>query len=92
MHHFAPNKRAGQDVPEMRNGLVEVDFGHGRINLRGLTAEEQDRILDAKGYAPNGKSLAYMPLAEIKLAMQKSDLAQVEGGRSFSAPKLGRIS
>lgn len=87
----AIEKRAGHDGPEMHNGLIEMDFGQGRIDMRGLTNAEQDAIIANKGCAPNGRSLAYMSLPEIKLALEQSDLAQVEGGKSFAMPKLGRM-
>lgn len=82
---------AGSNDPEMHNGLIECDWGHGRVDLRGLTNAEQDQIIAAKGRAPDGRSLAYMPLEEIKEALVQRDLAQVEGGKSFAVPKLGRI-
>jgi len=87
----AIDKRAGQDGPEMHNGLIEMDFGAGRIDMRGLTNAEQDQIIANKGCAPNGRSLAYMSLPEIKAALEQKDMAQVEGGATFAAPRLGRM-
>ena len=78
--------------PEMHNGLIECDWGHGRVDLRGLTTAEQDQIIAAKGRAPDGRSLAYMPLADIRAALAQTDLAQVEGGKSFKVPALGRMT
>jgi hypothetical protein len=97
---FAHNAREWQraiDVrndtgPELHNGLVECDWGHGRVDMRGLTNAEQDQIIAAKGRAPDGRSLAYMPLVEIRAALVQRDLAQVEGGKTFQAPRLGRMS
>lgn len=83
--------RAGNDEPELHNGLIEMDFGAGRIDMRGLTNAEQDQIIAAKGRAPDGRSLAYMPLVEIKAALVQTDLAQVEGGKTFKVPALGRM-
>lgn len=88
----AIEKRTAQEGPEMHNGLIEMDFGQGRIDMRGLTNAEQDQIIANKGLAPSGKSLAYLSLTEIREAISQKDLAQVEGGRSFSVPKLGRIA
>lgn len=86
----AINKR-GEVMSELHNGLIEMDFGQGRIDMRGLTNAEQDQIIANKGLAPSGKSLAYLSLTEIREAISQKDLAQVEGGRSFSVPKLGRM-
>lgn len=96
---FAHNVRQWQaaldkrDAPqeELHNGLLEVDYGHGRISMRGLTNDEQDRVMAANGYGPDGKSLAYRPVEEIRQVLQQGDLAAVEGGRSFIVPKLGRV-
>ena len=87
----AIDQRAGQDEPELHNGLIEMDFGAGRIDMRGLTNAEQDTIIAAKGRAPDGRSLAYMPLADIRAALVQKDLAQVEGGKTFAVPKLTRM-
>lgn len=96
---FAVNAREWQralDVrndtgPVLHNGMIECDWGHGRVDLRGLTNAEQDQIIAAKGRAPDGRSLAYMPLAEIKAALVQRDLAQVEGGKTFAIPSMRRI-
>lgn len=77
--------------PEMYNGLLECDWGQGRVDMRGLTEAEQDQIIAAKGCGPDGRSLAYLPLAQIREALQQADLAQVEGGKTFKAPKLERM-
>ena len=84
--------RRDDNSPQMHNGLVEMDFGAGRIDMRFLTNAEQDQIIAAKGRAPDGRSLAYMPLVEIRAALVQKDLAQVEGGKSFAMPRLGRMS
>lgn len=86
----AIDHRAGDGL-ELHNGLINVDFGHGQIDMRGLTESEQDQILAAKGYGPDGKSLAYRSLPEIRAALTQTDLAQVEGGRTFKVPAMGRM-
>lgn len=35
-------------VPQY-NGLIEMDWGHGRVDLRGLTNDEQDQIIRGHG-------------------------------------------
>lgn len=87
----AIEKREGSDGPELHNGLIECDWGHGRVDLRGLTNAEQDMVMAANGRAPDGRSLAYMSLTEIKSALTQTDLAQVDGGKGFQAPRLGRM-
>lgn len=86
----AIDRRAGGDI-ELHNGLIEMDWGQGRIDMRGLTEAEQDQIIANKGCAPDGRSLAYMPLAEIKAALVQTDLAQVEGGKTFKVPAMQRV-
>ena len=86
----AITKRAGQDGPEMHNGLIEIDYGSGRIDMRGLTNAEQDLIMAGKGIV-NGKNLAYLPLAKIRTVITNGDLDAVEGGKMMPAPRLGRM-
>lgn len=97
---FAANARDWQRAIDSRNsqggitlhtGILNMDFGAGSIDMRGLTEAEQDAVIAAKGRAPDGRSFAYLPLAEIKAALQQGDLAAVEGGKTFSAPRLGRM-
>jgi len=86
----AITKRAGQDGPEMHNGLIECDWGHGRVDLRGLTRDEQEVVMAGKGVV-NGKNLAYLPLAEIRSVITNGDLDAVEVGKTMPAPRLGRM-
>lgn len=84
----AIDKRADLAGPELYSGLISMDFGGGKIDMRGLTISEQDRIIANKGRAPDGKPLAYLSLEQIKDAL--SGAPKIEG-RSFSAPILGRM-
>jgi hypothetical protein len=77
--------------PVLHNGLLEVDYGAGKINLRGLTNAEQDLIMSLGGKAPDGRSMAGLSLDQIRQALTQGDLAAVEGGKSFAIPKLGRV-
>lgn len=88
----ALHKRAALDGPKLHNGLLNVDFGRGSIDMRGLTNDEQDKIMSLGGVAPNGESFAGMALEHIKAALNQGDLAAVEGGKTFAMPKLGRMS
>jgi len=77
---------SGTPAPPMHNGLVEMDFGQGRIDMRGLTAQEQDTIIANKGCAPNGKSLAYMSLPQIKAELVERDT--IESNKTFTLPAM----
>ena len=75
--------------PTLHNGLLNVDFGRGSIDMRGLTAEEQDKVMDMKGVASNGRSMAGMSLAQIR-----EEVAQVPviGPRKVAVPLLQRMN
>jgi len=88
----ALDSRASNSGPPLHNGLLEMDWGQGMVNLRGLTNAEQDQVIAAKGVGPDGRSLAYMPVEQIRVAISQGDIAQLDGGNSFKAPRLGRIS
>jgi len=51
------------------SGILEADFGHGRIDMRGLTVEEQDLVLRHKGMTPDGHNLAMLSLEAKKRAL-----------------------
>jgi hypothetical protein len=75
---LAENARLWQEALNTRNdpgvklynGLIECDWGQGRVDMRGLTEAEQDQIIANKGCGPDGKSLAYMPLEAIRAALK----------------------
>lgn len=81
------NLRA-KDVP-LYSGLTEIDYGSGRIDMRGLTVAEQDRIMRLGGRAPDGRSLAGMGLADIREALKAEPVA-IAGAPA--APKLQRMT
>lgn len=65
-------------APGKYNGLIEMDWGHGRVDLRGLTNDEQDAIIRNHGMigiGENAKDAALMSLEE-KLAALR-DLKQL---------------
>lgn len=85
--------RSGEPLPEGTTPHGgHVDFGRGRISLVGLTADEQNRVLSLGGIAPSGENLAGLPLEQIRQALTQNEFAQVEGGKSFAMPKLGRMT
>jgi hypothetical protein len=84
--------RAGEPRPAGYEPLGgTVDFGRGKITLAGLTEAEQMLVFKGNGVAPDGRSLAHMSASEIRHAIAQKDLAQVDGGKTFAVPKLGRM-
>ena len=86
--------KPGEPVPvgyTPHGGTIDFQNGSGSVNLVGLTREEQDRVFELKGFAPDGRSLSGMALEHIKAALNQGDLAAVEGGKSFAMPRLGRM-
>ncbi len=68
-----------KSVP-LYGGLLEVDFGHGRIDLRGLKIEEQDAIMRQHGKTPDGRNYALLSLDEKRAA-----ISGIEGPRTVTA-------
>jgi hypothetical protein len=62
------------DLVSLHNGLLEMDFGHGRIDMRGLTEPEQDRIIELGGKTPDGRNFALLSLAEKRAALDPKAL------------------
>lgn len=90
---FSRNVRRWQEAidfrddrgPPLHNGLLEMDWGQGMINMRGLTEAEQDKIIANKGCGPDGKSLAYMPTEAIRVALS---VDAIEGAPRKVVPSL----
>lgn len=64
-------------APGLYNGLIEMDFGHGRVDMRGLTDWEQERIIKGHGMI-GGKNAALMNLDE--------KIAAIEATKRLAAP------
>lgn len=64
--HF--NAMLHPKVMYLHNGLIEMDFGHGRIDMRGLTEKEQDRVI-ALGGVISGRNMALLSLDEKRAAL-----------------------
>lgn len=79
--------RADDRVP-LYNGLLEADFGHGRVDMRGLTTDEQDRIAKLHGILPNGQNVAYLSLAEKKELLTVDSLKKLTA--EAEAKRIGR--
>lgn len=51
------------------NGMIDMDFGHGRIDMQGLTEPEQDQIIRQHGLTHDKRNFALLSLAEKKAAL-----------------------
>lgn len=71
----------------LHNGLLNIDYGRGKIDLRGLTAAEQDAVMDMKGVTSDGRSMSGMSLEEIRHEVTQG---QIAGPRTV-APQLQRM-
>lgn len=56
-------------VTELYNGLLEMDWGHGKVDMRGLTVSEQDIIIKNHGMI-GGKNAAMMSLEQKREAIR----------------------
>lgn len=57
-------------VVQLHNGLIDMDFGHGRIDMRGLSTAEQDQIIKLGGRTPDGRNIALLSLEEKRASLQ----------------------
>lgn len=48
----------------MHTGIVVMDFGHGNVNMVGLTQDEQDKLVKLKGILQDGRNAAWLTLSE----------------------------
>lgn len=60
-------------VVPLFSGIIEMDFGHGRVDMRGLTVDEQDRVIDAHGVI-DGKNLALLSLEEKQAVLRQEKI------------------
>ena len=77
-----------REVIALHSGILEVDYGHGRIDLRGLTIEEQVEIMRHHGVI-NGCNLALMSLEGKKAALAGDETKKIEG---FKPPAMKRMT
>ena len=54
----------------LHNGLIEMDWGHGRVDLRGLTEAEQDKLIELRGMTPDGRNAALLTLEDKRAALR----------------------
>jgi hypothetical protein len=69
---------AVKERPPLYNGLLSADFGHGLVDLRGLTNEEQDRISGLHGILPDGRNIAFLSLEEKRAVLTPESLKALE--------------
>lgn len=61
-------------IVPLHTGVLNIDFGHGRIDMRGLTEPEQDRIIELGGKTPDGRNFALLSLADKRAALDQKAL------------------
>jgi hypothetical protein len=66
--HF--NTLKNPKVVTLYNGMIDMDFGHGRIDMRGLTTTEQDQIIKLGGKTRDGRNMALLSLDEKRDALK----------------------
>jgi hypothetical protein len=81
--HF--NAAMHPKVVELYNGLISMDFGHGSVDMRGLTTPEQEMIRRNNGKI-NGKNAALMDLETKRAALRA--LPAPESDKAVPMPKL----
>jgi len=75
----------GKPAPRLYNGLIEMDWGHGRVDLRGLKQEEQDKLIELKGMMPDGRNAALLTLDQKRDGLKTERIA---GPRRAAIPKM----
>ncbi len=80
----------------IENGLIQMDFGHGMVDMRGLTTAEQDAIINANGMIGGkmvdgklvgGKNAALLSLEDKRAVLR--GLAAPD--QPFQIPKLRKV-
>jgi hypothetical protein len=73
-------------VTELYNGLLEMDWGHGKVDMRGLLVSEQDEIIKNHGMI-GGKNAAMMSLEQKREAIRNP---AITAGKT--RPRIQRMS
>ena len=53
----------------MHTGIVDMDFGRGKVRMVGLTEAEQDKLIKLKGIMPDGRNASGLSLEEKREAL-----------------------
>lgn len=85
--HF--NAAMHPKVVELYNGLISMDFGHGSVDMRGLTTPEQEMIRRNNGRI-GGKNAALMDLETKRTALRA--LPAPESDKTVPMPRLQRMT
>lgn len=72
----------------IETGILTMDFGHGSVDMRGLTTDEQDVIIRSNGKL-GGRNAAFMSLEEKLAALNQEALPSP--GAQIPIPKLRRV-
>jgi hypothetical protein len=84
---------------KIENGLLEMDFGHGMVDMRGLSTAEQDAIINNngmiggtmdRGHLVGAKNAALMDLETKRDALRA--LPAPESDKTVPMPKLQRMT
>lgn len=75
-----------REVVPLYSGIIEMDFGHGRVDMRGLTVEEQDEVIRRHGVI-DGKNVALLSLEDKRAALKQQALAA-----PVATPRIKRIT
>lgn len=77
------------------NGLLQMDFGHGNVDLRGLTVAEQDTIIRNNGKIGgtmvNGKLIGAQNAALLTLDQKRAALKGLPKPEAVPIPKLRKV-
>jgi hypothetical protein len=69
------------------SGILEMDWGRGRVDMRGLTVDEQDRIIEGHGMIGK-QNAAMLSLEEKREALKQG---AIEGDKAVR-PRLQRMT
>jgi hypothetical protein len=62
-------------LPKLHSGLLDMDWGRGRVDMRGLTVDEQDEIIRLGGLTADGRNFALMTLDQKREALNQKQIA-----------------
>lgn len=84
---------AQKPAPRLFSGILSMDWGHGIVDMRGLTVDEQDLAIQLSGKSPDGRNLALMTLDEKREALAPSKQLSASDVKAaiLTGPRLQRM-
>jgi hypothetical protein len=76
-------------VVQLYNGMISMDFGHGRIDMTGLTEREQDAIIKNHGMIGK-KNAALMSLEEKRDGLKQAQIEAQNKAAGLPSPQTTR--